>query len=220
MSQQNGNGIDREGFGALMLRLRGHGSVPHALIEALEATPRRGFVPGQWQEVSWSDRMIPIACGEAIEGTDLQASVLTALQIEPGHRVLEIGTGSGYTAAIMARMAARVVTIERFRTLADDARRRLEALGIFNVVIRHGDGSNGAAAEGPFDRIVAWAAFESLPRTFSDQLATNGIMIAPIGPGEGEQELAKLTKVGSRFDREDIAHVRLQPIAKGVASTL
>jgi len=218
MNQQTA--VDREGFGALMLRLRAKGIASPALIGALEATPRRGFVPGQWQDVAWSDRMIPIACGEAIEGTDLQASVIAGLHIEPGHRVLEVGTGSGFTAALLARMAARVVTVERFRTLADDARRRLEALGIFNVVVKHADGSVGSPADAPFDRIVVWAAFDSLPRTFSDQLATNGVMIAPIGPAEGEQELARLTKVGSRFDREDIAHVRLQPILRGVAAAL
>jgi protein-L-isoaspartate(D-aspartate) O-methyltransferase len=218
MNQQTA--ADREGFGALMLRLRASGIAAPALVDALEATPRRGFVPSQWQDVCWSDRMIPIGCGETMEGTDLQASVIAALHVEPGHRVLEIGTGSGFTAAIFARMAARVVTVERFRTLAEDARRRLEALGIFNVLVKHADGSVGSPADAPFDRIVVWAAFDSLPRTFSDQLATNGIMIAPIGPAEGEQELAKLTKVGSRFDRHDIAHVRLQPIAPGVAAAL
>jgi protein-L-isoaspartate(D-aspartate) O-methyltransferase len=88
------------------------------------------------------------------------------------------------------------------------------------VAVKHADGSGGAPADAPFDRIVVWAAFDSLPRTFSDQLATNGIMIAPIGAAEGEQELAKLTKIGSRFDREDIAHVRLQPMLRGVAAAL
>jgi protein-L-isoaspartate(D-aspartate) O-methyltransferase len=211
---------DREGFDALMERLHRRGPVTRELIEALEATPRRGFVPSQWQDVAWSDRMIPIPCGEAMEGADLQLSVISQLHIEPGHRVLEIGTGSGFTAAILARMSARVVSVERFRTLAEEARRRLEALGIFNVAVKHADGSGGAPADAPFDRIVVWAAFDSLPRTFSDQLATNGIMIAPIGAAEGEQELAKLTKIGSRFDREDIAHVRLQPMLRGVAAAL
>jgi len=211
---------DREGFGALMLRLRKLGIASPTLVGALEATPRAGFVPDQWQGVAWSDRMIPIGCGEAMEGIDLQASVIAALQIEPGHRVLEVGTGSGFTAAILGRMAARVVTVERFRTLAEEARRRLETLGIFNAFVKHGDGSVGSPPDAPFDRIVVWAAFDTLPRTFSDQLATNGIMIAPIGPAEGEQELARLSKVGSRFDREDIAHVRLQPITRGVAAAL
>src|SRR5690606_14735803 len=126
-----------------------------------------------------------------------------------GLRVLEIGTGSGYTAAVMSRLAGRVVTLERYKTLINQARARYEALGIQNVQIRHVDGANGLPGEGPFDRIVVWAAFESLPRAFVDQLAIGGIMIAPIGPAEAPQELARLTKVGSRFEREDIGQVRL-----------
>ena len=156
MNQQNGNGADREGFAALLLRLRGQtASVSRRRwSRRFEATPRRGFLPGQWQTIAWSDRMVPIECGEAIEGADLQASVIARLQIEPGHRVLEIGTGSGYTAAVMARLAARVVTVDRYKTLAEQARQRFEALGIVNVVVRQADGSNGLPGEGPFDRIV------------------------------------------------------------------
>lgn len=209
-----------QSFEGMIGRLGGRQRVGQAMLEALEATPRRGFLPGQWQDHSWSDRMIPIPCGEALEGADLQISVLAQLNLEPGHRVLEVGTGSGFTAALLGRLAARVVSVERFRTLADEARARLEALGIFNVQVKHADGSNGSPQDAPFDRIVVWTAFDSLPRAFSDQLATNGIMIAPIGPGEGEQELARLTKVGSRFDREDIARVRLQPIVRGLAAAL
>lgn len=216
----NPTATDREGLAAFLMRLRGQGISDRNLLSVLEATPRRLFVPEQWHSVAWSERMIPIGCGEALEGADLQASVLAALQLEPGHRVLEVGTGSGYTGALLGRLAARVLTIERFRSLAEDARKRFEELGIVNVTVKHADGSGGSPSDGPYDRIVVWTAFESLPRTFSDQLATNGIMIAPVGSGEGEQDLAKLTKVGSRFDREDIAKVRLQPIARSVAAAL
>jgi protein-L-isoaspartate(D-aspartate) O-methyltransferase len=216
----NGNAEDREGFAAFMLRLRGRGIVPKDLIEAFEATPRRAFLPAQWQSLAWSDRMLPIECGEAIEGTDLQAAIIAALGIESGHRVLEIGTGSGYTSAVMGRLAARVVTMERFKTLTDQAKQRFEALGITNVFARQADGSNGLASEGPFDRIVVWAAFDSLPRGFVDQLSSGGVMVAPIGPDEGEQAVAKLTKTGSRFEREDIGIVRLQPIAKSIAAAI
>src|SRR5690606_9981889 len=142
------------------------------------------------------------------------------LAIEPGNRVLEIGTGSGYTAAVMARLAGRVVTIDRYRTLAEQAKQRFDALGITNAIARQADGSNGLPGEGPFDRIVAWVAFESLPRFLLEQLSSGGIVIAPIGPEEGEQVVAKLTKVGSRFEREDIGIVRLQPMLPGVAAVL
>ena len=211
---------DREGFAAFLLRLRGRGTVPKALIAAFEATPRRGFLAPHFHQIAWSDRMLPIECGEAIEGADMQAVVIAALAIDAGNRVLEIGTGSGYTAAVMSRLAARIVTVDRYKTLVEQARQRFEALGIGNVIVRQADGSGGLPAEGPFDRIVAWAAFDSLPRFLLDQLSSGGIVIAPIGPEEGEQVLAKLTKVGSRFEREDIGLVRLQPILRSVAAVI
>jgi protein-L-isoaspartate(D-aspartate) O-methyltransferase len=211
---------DREGFAAFLLRLRGRGIVPRDLISAFEATPRQMFIPGQWHEFAWSERMIPIECGETIEGADLQAAVIAALAIEPSSRILEIGTGSGYTAAVMARLGARVVTIDRYRTLTELARQRFEALGITNAFARQAEGSNGLAGEGPFDRIVVWASFDSLPRAFVDQLSSGGIMIAPIGPDEGEQLMSKLTKLGSRFEREDIGTVRFQPVARSLAAAI
>ncbi|MGB3415304.1 MAG: protein-L-isoaspartate(D-aspartate) O-methyltransferase [Mesorhizobium sp.] len=211
---------EREGFAAFLLRLRGKGTAPKALVAAFEATPRAGFVAGHFHPMAWSERTMPIECGEAIEGADLQAAVIAALAIEPGNRVLEIGTGSGYTAAVMARLAGRVVTIDRYRTLAEQAKQRFDALGITNAIARQADGSNGLPGEGPFDRIVAWVAFESLPRFLLDQLSSGGVVIAPIGPEESEQVLAKLTKVGSRFEREDIGTVRLQPVLPGLAAVL
>jgi protein-L-isoaspartate(D-aspartate) O-methyltransferase len=211
---------EREGFAAFLLRLRGRGTVPKALVAAFEATPRRAFIAGHFHSIAWTERMLPIECGEAIEGADLQAAVLAALAIEPGNRVLEIGTGSGYTAAVMARIAGRVLTIDRYRTLTEQARQRFEALGIGNVIARQADGSNGLVNEGPFDRMVVWAAFDSLPRFLLDQLSSGGIVIAPIGAEESEQVLAKLTKVGSRFEREDIGSVRFQPILPGIAARL
>jgi len=211
---------DREAFAAVLLRLRAAGVNDAALFTAIEATPRRGFVPAQWQDAVWLDRMLPIPCGEAIEGIDLQAQVIASLALQPGCRVLEIGTGTGFTTALLGRLSGRVLSLERYRTLCAEAEQRLSSLGIGNVIVRQADGAAGAAADGPFDRIVAWAAFEALPRGFVDQLASGGVMIAPIGPAEGVQTLARLTKIGSRFEREDIGEVRLQPLAKGVAAAL
>ncbi|MBX3580859.1 MAG: protein-L-isoaspartate(D-aspartate) O-methyltransferase [Rhizobiaceae bacterium] len=210
----------REAFASFLLRLRGKGIVARELVSAFEATPRHLFVPDRWQSVAWSEGMIPIECGEAIEGPDLQAQIIASLAIEPGHRVLEVGTGSGFTAAVMSRLSARVLTLERYKTLTELARQRFEALGITNAFARQADGSQGLPAEGPFDRIVVWAAFDSLPRNFTEQLASNGVMIAPIGAEEQPQTLAKLTKIGSRFEREDVGTVRLQPIIRGVAAAI
>ncbi|WP_367714487.1 protein-L-isoaspartate(D-aspartate) O-methyltransferase [Nitratireductor sp. GISD-1A_MAKvit] len=216
----NEPGQERESFAAFMLRMRARGIGDKALFAAMEATPRGSFLPSEWFQLAWSDRMVPIACGEAIEGCDLQARVIDALALSSGHRVLEIGTGSGFTAAVMGRLAGRILTLDRYRTLGTDAQLRWERLGLTNVVARHADGMDGAPADGPFDRIVSWAAYEELPRRFVDQLATGGIMLAPIGPGDDIQVMAKLEKVGSRFERTDIENVRFQPLLKGAAEAI
>jgi protein-L-isoaspartate(D-aspartate) O-methyltransferase len=216
------NGVHdaREGFAAFLLRMRQRGIGSKELFAAIESTPRHNFVPGQWHDALWSEGMLPIECGEAIEGIDLQATVMAALDLAPGQRVLEIGTGSGFTAALLGRLSGRVLSVERYKTLGELARQRLEALGIENVVVRHADGSKPLASEGPFDRIVVWAAFDSHPRSFVEMLSTGGVMVAPVGPGDGEQELMRLAKVGSRFEREDIGRVRLQPMTPGMAAAL
>lgn len=211
---------ERERFAAFLLRMRGAGLDRRDLMAAVEATPRASFVPPQWRADAWSDRSLPIECGETIEGIDLQMRAIAMLSLEPGSRVLEIGTGSGFTSAVMARLSARVLSLDRFRTLCEAARTRHETLGLSNILIRQADGSQGAPAEGPFDRIIAWASYESLPRSFVDQLASGGIMIAPIGPGDGVQVMEKLTKLGSRFEREVVGNVRFQPMAAGVAAAI
>jgi protein-L-isoaspartate(D-aspartate) O-methyltransferase len=211
---------DRESFAAFLMRMRAKGVTDPNLFGAFEATPRRGFVPAAHVDMAYCDRTIPIDCGEVIEGIDLQATMIAQLGVEPSHRVLEVGTGSGFTAAVLARLALRVTTAERFRKLTEEARARLEALRLTNVTVRHADAKGGLNGEGPFDRIIVWAAFDAMPRAFVDQLATNGVMICAIGPDEGEQTLVRLTKIGSRFERDDIANVRFQPLAGSIAATL
>jgi protein-L-isoaspartate(D-aspartate) O-methyltransferase len=211
---------DREALAAFLLRLRTKGITDRELVAAFEATPRRSFMPQRWQNVAWSDRSVPIECGEVIEGADLQAMIIHALGIEAGNRVLEIGTGSGFTAAVMSRLAGRIMTIDRYKTLADLAKQRFEALGISNVTVRQSDGAQGLLSEGPFDRIVVWTAFEDLPRGFVDQLASGGTMITALGRTEEPQLLTRLTKLGSRFDRLDLGTVRMQPLIQGVAAFL
>lgn len=211
---------EQEKFAAFLLRMRAAGLDRRELVSAIEATPRSAFVPAQWRADAWCDRSIPIECGQAIEGLDLQMRTLVALDLQPDCRVLEIGTGSGFTAAVMARLCARVLSLDRFRTLCEQARQRHEALGIANALVRQADGAQGVPAEGPFDRIVVWAAYETLPRGFADQLSSGGVMVAAIGPGEGVQIMEKLTKIGSRFEREQLAEVRFQPVVAGVAQAI
>lgn len=210
---------EREGFAAFLLRMRGRGIDSSALFSAMEATPRSGFVPAEWKNAVWSNRTVPIECGEALEPCDLQAMVIHVLEPTPNSRVLEIGTGSGYTSAVMARLAARVLTVDRYRTLVERATQRHEAFGLKNVAARQIDGMEGTS-EGPFDRIAVWAAFAEPPRHFADHLTSGGIMVAPIGPPDGEQVMAKFVKVGSRFERTDLQTVRLQPLVNGLAEAL
>lgn len=212
--------IEREKFAAFLLRMRTAGLDKRELLAAIEATPRNAFIPSQWRLDVWSDRSIPIECGETIEGIDLQMRALAALDLEPNCRVLEIGTGSGFTSAVMARLSARVLTLDRFKTLTNAAIQRHETLGINNVLVQQADGGQGAASNGPFDRIIVWASYEALPRNFADQLSSGGIMVAAIGAGDDVQVMEKLTKVGSRFERDIVAQVRFQPVAAGVAAAI
>jgi len=210
---------EREGFAAFILRMRARGIDSKALFSAMEATPRASFVPAEWKNWVWSNRTLPIECGESFEPCDLQGAVLHALDLKPGLRVLEIGTGTGYTSAIIARIAGRVLTLDRYKTLCKQAQQRHEACGLSNILVRQADGADGAA-DGPFDRIVVWAAFEELPRRFVDLLASGGIMVAPLGPGDDVQIMARFTKIGSRFERVDLESVRLQPLIRGTAQAL
>ncbi|MEK1888015.1 MAG: protein-L-isoaspartate(D-aspartate) O-methyltransferase [Phyllobacterium sp.] len=211
---------EREGFAAFVLRMRSQGITDQRLLGAFEATPRMAFVNGNLGTVAYGQGMLPIECGEVMEGLDLQAQLIKSLDLEPTHRVLEIGTGTGFTAAVMARLSGRVLTLERYKTLADLAQQRLQALKIENTFIKHADGRHGLVNDGPFDRIVVWGSFESLPRQFVDLLSSNGVMIAPIGAVEGRQVMARLSKIGSRFERQDLMSVRFLPLIEGVAAAL
>jgi protein-L-isoaspartate(D-aspartate) O-methyltransferase len=142
------------------------------------------------------------------------------LAVEPHHRVLEVGTGSGYQAAVLSRLARSVVTIERYRTLADTARMRLKTLGYDNVDVVVGDGLSGWPVSAPFDRIIVTAAAESVPDALVAQLAEGGIMVLPLGPHGGAQELIKLTKTKDGLKREDLIGVRFVPLLPGRAREL
>jgi protein-L-isoaspartate(D-aspartate) O-methyltransferase len=190
------------------------------LLTAVEQTPRSHFVPPQFADQAYSSRTIPIECGSFLEGVDLAVRVLHSLKVKPGQRVLEIGTGSGFMAAVMARMTERVLTVDRYKTLTSNAQRRIEALGIRNVIVRQADGSAGLQGEGTFDRILVTAAFTAMPRFYADQLVSGGSMIAPLMISEVECRLVRLTKTGSRFEREELFNSPYLPIVPRVASLL
>jgi protein-L-isoaspartate(D-aspartate) O-methyltransferase len=211
---------EKEGFAALVLRLRAEGISDLDLLTAVEQTQRSQFVPPQFADDAYSSRTIPIECGSFLEGIDFAVRILHHLKLKPGQRVLEIGTGSGFTAAVMGRMAERVLSIDRYKTLTTAAQRRMESLGLRSVIIRHADGSAGMQGEGTFDRILVTAAFNAMPRFYTDQLVSGGSMIAPLMISENECRMVRLTKTGSRFEREELFDAPYLPIVPRLASLL
>jgi protein-L-isoaspartate(D-aspartate) O-methyltransferase len=212
--------VEKEGFAALVLRLRAEGISDIDLLTAVEQTPRSLFVPPQFAEDAYSTRTIPIECGSFVEGVDTAVRILHHLKVKPGQRVLEVGTGSGFMAAVMGRMAERVLTIDRYKTLVVNAQKRMDQLSLRNIIVRQADGSNGLQGEGTFDRILVTAAFASMPRFYTDQLVSGGSMIAPLMISDDECRMVRLTKTGSRFEREELFTVPYLPIVPRLASQL
>ncbi len=211
---------EKEGFAALVLRLRAEGISDLDLLTAVEQTPRSLFVPPSAGIDAYSSRTIPIDCGGFMEGADLAVRLLARLQVKPGQRILEIGTGSGFTAAVLGRLAERVLTIDRYKTLVSGAQARLDKLGLRNVAVRQADGINGMAGEGTFDRILVTGAFAAMPRFYAEQLVSGGAMIAPLMLEDGTCIMTRLTKTGSRFDREDLFPVPYLPLVPHIAAAL
>jgi len=210
----------KEGFAAMCLRLRARGIVNNDLLNAIEQTPRHFFVPAEHAAHAWSSRTLPIECGAILEGVDLAAQILDTMKLKPSHRVLEIGTGSGFTAAVLGRLAERVLTVDRYRTLVNLAQERMDKLSLRNVIVRQADGSMGLQGEGTFDRILVTAAFNTLPRIYAEQLVSGGVMVAPVIGDGGIARMVKLTKAGSRFEREDLFDTPYQPIVPQIAQML
>ncbi|MFD1326950.1 protein-L-isoaspartate(D-aspartate) O-methyltransferase [Mycoplana ramosa] len=212
--------IEKEGFAALALRLRGEGINNLDLLTAVEQTPRTLFVPPQFSGDAYSSRLLPIDCGSFVEGVDLAVRLLHLLNLKSGQRVLEVGTGSGFTAAVMGRLTERVLTVDRYKTLVAGAQQNIEKTGVRNVIVRQADGSNGLVGEGTFDRILVTAAFPAMPRQFVDQLVSGGMLLAPVMVSDETCRMVKLVKTGSRFDREDLFEVPYLPIVPHQARAL
>ena len=165
------------------------------VLEVMATTPREAFVPGVPASVAYDDRALPIDAGQTISQPYIVARMTELLKVEPGDRILEIGTGSGYQAAVLARLGARVTSIERHPDLADDARERLAALGIEGVDVRVGDGSRGEPEGAPWDGIVVTAGAPSIPDALREQLAVGGRLVIPVGP-RSQQELIVVERRG------------------------
>lgn len=203
-----------------LLSLRRRGIRDVKVLRALEQVPREIFVEAEHAGAAYADQALPIDCGQTISQPFVVASMTEALDVEPAHKVLEIGTGSGYQAAVLGMLAKSVVTIERYRTLADLASARLRVLGLKNVAVRVADGSFGAPDEAPFDRIMVTAAADAVPSALFDQLSNNGRLIAPVGPKNGVQALRLFTKAGGKIEHLDLMSVRFVPLVEGKAASL
>jgi protein-L-isoaspartate(D-aspartate) O-methyltransferase len=203
-----------------LLTLRRRGISDKAVLRAMDEVPRDRFVEPSFTNNAYADQALPIACGQTISQPYVVAYMTEQLALQPHHRVLEVGTGSGYQAAVLSRLAREVVSVERYRTLADGARERLKSLGYSNVEIIVGDGFAGVPGRAPYDRIIVTAAAETLPQTLVDQLAEDGVMILPLGSHEGSQHLIKLTKSQTGTRRENLIAVRFVPMLPGQAEEL
>ena len=203
-----------------VLDLRRRGIMDAAVLRAMEEVPRDRFVMPAHARSAYSDRAMPIACGQTISQPYIVAYMTEQLRPEPQHNVLEVGTGSGYQAAVLSRLVKQVTSIERYRTLAETARAKLAALGYDNVEVMVGDGLAGAPGRAPFDRIIVTAAAEHIPEALLQQLAVGGMMILPLGPHGGSQSLVRLTRTDGGFERHDLIGVRFVPLLPGQAREL
>jgi protein-L-isoaspartate(D-aspartate) O-methyltransferase len=203
-----------------MLTLRRRGISEQSVLRAMDEVPREHFVESQYADTAYADHAMPIACGQTISQPYIVAYMTEQLMVRGNHRVLEIGTGSGYQAAVLSRLAREVVSVERYRTLADAARARLKTLGYNNVEVVLGDGLRGEPSRAPYDRIIVTAAAERVPEALMAQLAEDGILILPLGLHDGPQQLMRLTKGKHGLRRDNLIAVRFVPLLPGKAREL
>ena len=202
------------------LTLRRRGISDQAVLRAMEEIPREIFVEAADRADAYRDSALGIACGQTISQPFVVAYMTEQLQLRKHHRVLEIGTGSGYQSAILSRLCRQVLTLERYRTLADSARARLNHLGCGDVEVMLGDGFDVPASAGNFDRIIVTAAMEQIPESLTHRLEPAGILIAPVGPHHGTQTLVRVTRTDTGFARKELVDVRFVPALPGIAREL
>jgi protein-L-isoaspartate(D-aspartate) O-methyltransferase len=202
------------------LTLRRRGISDQAVLRTMEEVPREAFVEARDRDDAYRDTAMAIACGQTISQPFVVAYMTEQLQLQKRHRALEIGTGSGYQAAILSRLTRDVLTIERFRTLVDAARKRLEKLNCYNVEVMLGDGFAIPPAVGQFDRIIVTAAMDRIPDDLMERLEPEGILIAPVGPQHGVQTLIRIIRSANGFDRKELVDVRFVPAIPGIAREL
>ena len=206
----------------LVMDLRNGGVTDTRVLAALERVPREAFVEEAFQDQAYANQALPISCGQTISQPLVVGLMTQALEIGDRHKVLEVGTGSGYQAAVLSHLARRVYTIERHRNLLATAEKRLQALGLHNITTMVGDGYKGWPVQAPFDRILVTAAARIVPPDLVAQLSDEGgIMVLPVGDaadtgGGLNQEVIRVRKDGKQFKSERLFPVRFVPLVQGV----
>lgn len=194
-------------------QLLGRGIRDEAVLRAMAEVPREAFVPGQWSKYAYADSPLPIGQDQTISQPYIVALMIEALVLSAEDRVLEVGTGSGYGAAVLSRIAGQVYTVERLQELATSAKERFRLLGYENIHVRHGDGTLGWPEYAPYNGIVVTASGPTIPPLLCRQLATGGRLVIPVGATPDSQELLRLQRTGrARMCRENLGGVRFVPL--------
>lgn len=188
-----------------------------AVLKAMSAVPRETFVPEELAGAAYAGGPLHIGFGQTMSQPFVQALMLEALQVGPGDRVLDVGTGSGYTAAVLSHMVSHVYSVERIRALAESAAERVDRLGFQHVHVLHGDGRDGWPEHAPYDGVLVTAGCGSVPEPLQQQLAPGGRLVVPLGTGVSEQTLFRITRVSDReFRKEEVGSVCFLPLAEGL----
>lgn len=202
----------------LIMELRQAGVTDTQVLKALELVPRESFVDPTTSGEAFANRALPIACGQTISQPLVVAMMTQALEVGERDKVLEVGTGSGYQAAVLSALCRRVYSVERHRELHHTATERLRRLGYRNVATLLGDGWRGWPEQAPFDRIIVTAAADEIPGSLKEQLRIGGIMVIPIGPQFETQELVRVRKTEDGLEVERLFPVRFVPMVHGLAA--
>jgi protein-L-isoaspartate(D-aspartate) O-methyltransferase len=200
----------------LIMELRRGGVSDLKVLGIIERIPRELFVPPSFTDQAYENVALPIDSGQTISQPLVVALMTQALELGERHKVLEIGTGSGYQTAILAKLCRRVFTIERHRALLREAEKRFAELRLHNVVSKHGDGTKGWPEQGPFDRVIVTAAAPELPSGLADSLAVGGILVAPVGEDRKDQQLVQIRREESGFSTREMGTVRFVPLVAGM----
>lgn len=200
----------------LVMELRRHGVTDTRVLSAIERVPREEFTPPSFRDQAYEDTALPIGHGQTLSQPTVVALMSQALELGPRMKVLEVGTGSGYQAAILAQLGRRVYTVERHKPLLDEAEAKFKKLRLHNITTRFGDGWLGWPEQAPFDRIIVTAAPPDVPQALIDQLAPDGIIVLPLGSEKRSQRLVRIRKTESGLVQEDLTAVRFVPMVKGL----